>query len=154
MRSLFCWLGGFWCYLKRGPQRHPAADIPVRAGFGEAEGKNLPVLSPRHPRAWRLQQQEAHRWQEETVAQSWLQPQNSSHYLVLGARWLKAPRGDVEVLSSVGWRGGPSQSASTSPSHKIIHWASLSAQADDGSSGCGSCVYHSAARFDAYHPEG
>lgn len=37
------------------------------------------------------------------------------------------------------------------PSRKIIHWASLS---DDGSSGCSSCIYYSAARFDAYHPEG
>lgn len=33
--SLFCWLGGFWCYLKRGPQRLPAADIPVRAGSAD-----------------------------------------------------------------------------------------------------------------------
>lgn len=40
------------------------------------------------------------------MARSWIRPQNASHYLVLGARWLKAPRGDVEVLSSVGWQGG------------------------------------------------
>lgn len=44
------------------------------------------------------------------MARSWIRPQNASHYLVLGARWLlcvgKAPRGDVEVLSSVGCQGG------------------------------------------------
>lgn len=116
-----------------------------------AEGENLPVLSRRHPRAWKPQWQEAQRWQKELATAPKLCPLPGPGCSVAAVHG-ESPTGGRGGAELHGLAGG--DLSKVSPSHKIIQGASLSAPADDGSSGCGSCVYYSAARFDAYHPEG